>query len=313
MNNSPLNPDGFLKPKAYFTSARNAFEFLLKHLEFTENDKILLPSYIGFTEREGSGVFDPVQNLNLNYIFYTVDKQLKLNITEVEKLLQSERIKVLLVIHYFGFCQNDIIEIKRLCKKQNVLLVEDCAHTMTSKVNGAYLGTFGDFAFNSIHKFLSTEIGGKLTINNNEYNYITNEKTNDLPDKKTFDLILRSDYSKIHQKRRDNYLYLENLLNGMPGFKFLYDNLPSGISPHNFPVVIDNNLREPLYFDLIKNEIPVIALYYRMIDIIKEKGFQDALLISNSILNLPVHQDITFSDLDKIADQFLISIINVSK
>ena len=79
-------------------------------------------------------------------------------------------------------------------------------------------------------------------------------------------------------------------------------NTPT-IVPHNFPIIVKDGLREKLYFYLLGKNIPTIALYYQMVVSIKEEVYPLSHKISKNILNLPVHQDITFQDIDLIVER----------
>ena len=93
----------------FFTSAaRVGFNHLLKNLHFKDEEKILLPAYIGITDREGSGVFDPISELKINYDFYGLEKNLKINKEDLETKILSGQFKAVLIIHYFGFLHCDI-------------------------------------------------------------------------------------------------------------------------------------------------------------------------------------------------------------
>ena len=54
----------------YFSSARTAFKHLLQQLDFGEEEQILLPAYVGITDREGSGVMEPIWDREINYEFF---------------------------------------------------------------------------------------------------------------------------------------------------------------------------------------------------------------------------------------------------
>ncbi|EJL9428297.1 perosamine synthetase-related protein, partial [Vibrio cholerae] len=58
-----------------------------------------------------------------------------------------------------------------------------------------------------------------------------------------------------------------------------------------------------LYFYLLDNNIPTVALYYRMIPQIDPGKFELSMLISSEILNLPVHQDTTLEDVDLVCNK----------
>jgi len=77
-------------------------------------------------------------------------------------------------------------------------------------------------------------------------------------------------------------------------------DLVNGDIPQSFPLRIKNEKRERLYFYLIDHAIPVTALYYRLIEQIKQEQFPISFAIASEILNLPVHQDITQDDIREI-------------
>lgn len=304
MENTPTNTNNCSYNTNLFSSARGAFRFLLQKLNESGKKNILLPAYIGYTVREGSGVFDPVSSLKLQYDFYEVDEKLSANVHHLENKFKNKEVDMLLIIHYFGFCQNNMKEIKSICRKYDVLLIEDCAHAPHSTTEYGKLGEIGDFSFFSIHKYYPTIDGGILKVNNTEYKYLTDEFTGslELPQIETLQALIRSNVDVINEKRRRNYLYLDQFIGEIPGIKKLYNDLPQGISPHNYPLIVENGLREPLYFDLIENGVPAIALYYRMIEPINENGFEKSLALSSNILNLPIHQDINFDNLEYIIE-----------
>ena len=304
MKNTPINTNNCSNNINLFSSARNAFKFLLQKLNETGNRSILLPAYIGYTDREGSGVFDPVSSLRLMYDFYEVDEKLSVNVNHLENKLRKKEVDMLLIIHYFGFCQNNMSEIKRLCIKYDVLLIEDCAHTPQSTTSHGKLGDIGDFSFFSIHKYYPTIDGGILKVNNDDFSYLTDKLTAslELPHAETLQTLISSNVEEIKERRRRNYLYLDKFIGEIPGIKKLFNDLPEGVSPHNYPLIVENDLRELLYFDLIKNGVPAIALYYRMIELINEGCFEKSLALSSSILSLPIRQDINLDDLEYIID-----------
>lgn len=59
-----VDRDGYRVPKLFYTSAREGFEDFLKNLPErpVPLDGVLLPAFIGWSPREGSGVFDPIRD-----------------------------------------------------------------------------------------------------------------------------------------------------------------------------------------------------------------------------------------------------------
>src|SRR3989338_3101572 len=72
----------------------------------------------------------------------------------------SERTKVILVYHQYGFPQ-DMVKIMALAQAKNLIVIEDCAHALYSYYQGKRLGTIGDFAVFSFSKwFFCLALGG---------------------------------------------------------------------------------------------------------------------------------------------------------
>lgn len=287
----------------YFTyNARTGFKHLLKNLHFKSSEKILLPAYIGITDREGSGVFDPISALKLNFEFYRINANLSIEKDELTSKISSGNFKAILIIHYFGFLHCDIEWLVNLCSSHNVILIEDCAHAFFSKFKKKLLGSFGDFSFYSVHKFLATLDGGFLKINNPVYHIPPLESDRQAMRVETLHHLVKTKIDDVSKLRKKHYKYYLKKLNQIDEIKILFRTLPNGITPLNFPIIIKKNQREKLYFFLMERQIPTIALYYRLIDPISSKDYPDSYFLANNILNLPVHQDITSEDTDIIVE-----------
>ena len=61
----------------------------------------------------------------------------------IEKLI-TKKTKAIIPVHLYGqACE--ITEIKRICRKYNLVLIEDCAQSFGAKMNDQFTGTFGQF------------------------------------------------------------------------------------------------------------------------------------------------------------------------
>ena len=85
--------------------------------------------------------------------------------TEAKKRITSKT-KIILPVHFGGMPAN-LIEFKELCKKHNLILIEDAAHATGSVYNKKRIGTHGDVVCFSFHpvKNLAMPTGGALTLN----------------------------------------------------------------------------------------------------------------------------------------------------
>lgn len=134
---------------------------LLKALNFKKKDEIITVSNsfiatVGAISYHGS---KPV----------LVDIGDDLNIDE--KLIQkkiTKNTKAIMPVHLSGIPSNlDII--KKICKKNNLLLIEDSAHSFGAKYNNKYLGTLGDVGVFSLHPRKTFHVfgdGGLIVTNN---------------------------------------------------------------------------------------------------------------------------------------------------
>src|SRR5574343_1267822 len=290
------NKSSFRSNKFFTKSARNAFLHILR-LQRNEGKTLLLPAYIGINDYEGSGVFDVIQISRIPYQFYQVSKNLTPNMNSIH--LYESTSYCFLTIHYFGFTADNFDEIIAFCQSKNITLIEDCAHTLHGFHNNQQLGTFGAFAFHSIHKILPTDDGGLLVDNSSEIHFSISPENEGIKQEtlSTFSLAL---HREIAKNRQQNYRRYLALLEPNELLELMQARLSEGIVPLNFPILIKNGLREKLYFDLIEKGITTSALYYRMIPQIQENEFPESYTISGSILNLPVHQDTTLEQVDFI-------------
>jgi perosamine synthetase len=78
----------------------------------------------------------------------------------------TKKTKAVMVVHCFGHpC--DMEEIVKICKKNNLYLIEDAAPSLGSHINGKMTGTFGDvgcFSFQG-SKIVTSNEGGALVTN----------------------------------------------------------------------------------------------------------------------------------------------------
>lgn len=285
----------------YFTiSARTAFRIILQSVFENSNSGILMPSYIGETDKEGSGVFDPVRITKVKYGFYKINADLSADFDDIKQKIDSGNFKAILIIHYFGFIRSNIVEIANYCKLKNIVLIEDCAHSFSSNINKRKIGTFGDFAFFSIHKIVPTKNGGILKCDRVHPQISQHMSGDDIISINDLVDYNRSDYNLIEEKRIENYKYYLRHWTALKHISPLYPQLPEGIVPLNFPIIIEDGLREKIYFDLIEKGVITCSLYYRMIEEISKDDYPVSYDISFKILNLPVHQDTEFADIELI-------------
>ncbi len=127
----------FRRPYALFPNARTGFEAFLRVIMDQEKGTVLLPAYVGWSPREASGVFDPVEKLELSYDFYRMDHSLHIELDHLESLLKSKPVRLLVLIHYFGFVDPAYEQAVSLARRHGAMILEDEAHAMLTDLVAA--------------------------------------------------------------------------------------------------------------------------------------------------------------------------------
>lgn len=168
----------FPKSEILFTnSGRSAIQAAIEDFKL-ENSAMILPSFIC------SDVFSPLLISN-NIQPLLVDCQKNswsIKLEDIKKVYYKEKkIKSLLIVHNFGMINPDIQKIALWCKKNKIILIEDCVHCLNIQFKGKQAGSFGDAAVFSFSKVSKAPIGGVYINNQGEINVkIKNYKLNNL-------------------------------------------------------------------------------------------------------------------------------------
>jgi len=158
-----------------FYNWRTALYQLLKWLNLSKKDEIIVN---GFTCVSVSNAV--IQSWS-KIIYSDIDKKnLSFDIKILEKNI-TKNTKVIIVQHTF-WKPAEIEKIIKLWKKYNILIIEDCAHSLGSKKNKSKLWTFWDFSIFSTwrDKVISSVTWWFLIINNKKYFSLKNEIENSL-------------------------------------------------------------------------------------------------------------------------------------
>lgn len=301
--NRASNPLEFFRPTITFSSARVAFKALLKTLNVTENDCILLPAFVGYSAREGSGVLDPVTEIGSKYTFYRVRRDLTIDLDHLHEQLAKSRPKLLVLIHYYGYPDKNVHEAVSMARNYGTIIVEDEAHALYSDWIGGACGRFGDACIMSLHKMFPVAQGGLLVINPSlEQAPEVAQRCTMLQEPIEFNP-LNYDLFAISSIRRSNSLLLQTMLQPLQGrVDPLYPVLPEGVVPQTFPVLITGRSRDQLYFELNDLGHGVVSLYHTMVSAIEPNMFPDSYWLAQHVLNLPIHQEVEVNNLKLLVE-----------
>jgi perosamine synthetase len=141
-----------------FNSGTSALHGTLLALDVKKNDEIIVPSFT-FISTVNSTLM-----VNATPKFVDIENDtFGIDPTLLESSI-TKKSKIILPIHYGGLpCK--INEIKKICKKNNLFLVEDAAEALGSKIKNKMIGSFGDVSMFSFagNKILTTGEGGAIT------------------------------------------------------------------------------------------------------------------------------------------------------
>ena len=156
-------------------SGTSALHLLLHYYEIGRDDEVLVPSftfvatvnpiiYCGATPN-----FVDIETKNLGVCPKKLDNYLKkISVKKKNNIYNKKtkkRIKALVAVHVHGFpCE--IQKLKTICKKYNLILIEDSAEALGSFYKNKHLGTFGDAAVLSFNgnKIITTGSGGAVLV-----------------------------------------------------------------------------------------------------------------------------------------------------
>lgn len=276
----------FLRPVLPYGTAREAQQVFLEAARLAENEVVLLPAFIGWSAREGSGLFDPIQNLGVAYRFYPVTADLRVDVDAFAEILRTQRVGVVILVHYFGYVDPSYPVLVELAREHGARLVlEDEAHAMLSDWVGGICGRAGDACIVSLHKLFPVTTGGALVFNDSRHEMLArigSPATGSLP----------FDFAGIARRRVRNAALIEELLPELADEVVpLWPGLPQGTVPQTYPVVIRRASRNDLYFRMNDAGFGVVSLYHTLVKELSADEFPASHELARRIMNLPVHQD----------------------
>lgn len=197
------------KGKAYaVTSGASAIELAASVLKLKPSDEIIVPSHtycasaLPFTRYSAK-----LKWVDINKNDFTID------VNHLNKII-TKKTKAIVAVHLYGLpCAID--EIKKICIKKNIVLIEDCAQALGSKIKDKYVGTFGDmsiFSFQQQKNMTTLGEGGMLIVNNKKY--------------QKYILGLRHNGHRPYPNKTHYWL---------PAMVNVYEDL-KGVTPFNFPM-----------------------------------------------------------------------------
>lgn len=296
----PERGDTARRPAFFYGSAREGMRDFLVNTPPAIRRKVLLPGYIGWSPREGSGVFDPVKSLGLDAAFYGLREDLSVDLEEMAELAGTGEFGVAVVIHYFGRAEPQMDRIRELADQSGMVMVEDLAHAFFAAWTTRSVGVHGDLNLYSLHKMLPMPTGGMVTYRDDRYVSGQRSTAPELAPE-----VLSFDWSVIAHRRRELFRALTARLCALPEhgdlFTLLWPTLNSTDVPQSLPVYITGDSRDEIYSAMNGRGYGLVSIYHTLID---EATRPSLLNLSRHIINLPCHQDVDMADLEGMVAAF---------
>ena len=308
----------------------SALEIAMILINLKPDDEVIMPSYT-FTSTANSvllrGAKPVFADINLH--------DANLNIKSVKEKI-NRNTKAIIVVHYGGnSCDMEqFLEIKQ---KNNLFLIEDCAHSFGGKFKNKFLGTLGDFGAFSFHETKNLVGGqcGALSVNNLKFkrrvkiildkgtdrSLITNKKkyyswkdigseyrSAELPAALVFSQLKK--LNKIQNLRKIIWdTYFQGLKNvNSKNFKIINFDKRNISAYHIFALVFKNlKMRDKFILYMKKKKIFCYFHYYPLHKSSFGKKFKRSKMVNtekiyNGLVRLPFYPTIKISDIKKIID-----------
>jgi perosamine synthetase len=139
------------------SSGTTALHLAIVALGIEKGDEVIIPSFTFVAPLNAilySGATPVLVDINKDNLCIDESKLLK---------AITKKTKAIIIVHIYGFPLN-MKNIKKIAKKYNLLIIEDCAEALGSKIYNKHVGTFGDagtFSFFG-NKTVSTGEGGMI-------------------------------------------------------------------------------------------------------------------------------------------------------
>ena len=142
------------------SSGTAALEIAIKALGIKKNDEVLIPNFtiisnaLAVVKQQAKPVLVDCNLENWN-----------IDINQLENKI-NKKTKAIIITHIYSFA-NDMDKILKICKKNNIFVIEDAAEVIGLKYKDKKCGSFGDISTFSFYanKQITTGEGGMISVN----------------------------------------------------------------------------------------------------------------------------------------------------
>ncbi len=154
----------YFKTKVFpINSGRSAIYAILKSANIGEGDEVVIQAYTC------NSVPNPILWTGATPVYADIDEStVNVDPGSLQERISSKT-KAIILQHTFGR-PGPIEAVLDTAKKHDLIVIEDCAHSLGAEYKGKKLGTYGDAAIISFgrEKVVSSLTGGAILVNNKE-------------------------------------------------------------------------------------------------------------------------------------------------
>ena len=312
-----------------------ALHLALIALGIKEGDEVITPSLTFIADQNVTSMVGATNVLAdiTSYEDWSMDpKDIEARITP--------KTKALILVHYAGFaCDMDAIV--DICKRHNIYLIEDCAHTPGADYKGRPLGTFGDIAAFSFftNKNLSVGEGGMIVTKSDElieklkglrahgmsvpsfdrfkgraitYDVVApglNYRIDEM--RSALGLVQLSKLDQANQNRTDLVHHYYERLDNVKGISIPFRNFTRGKPNfHIMPIMLDDDIARVKLITSMKEDGIQTSIHYPVIQNFtayqgKVNRTPKAEYVSEHELTLPLYPTMTLEEVDLVCDALI--------
>jgi len=146
-----------------FNSGRSALLAILNSLGLEKDSQVLVQAFTC------NAAVNPVIWAGFKPVYVDCDENtFNIDVEDLKRKI-SNKSKVVIIQHTFGLPAN-MDEVLKVCQENNLILLEDCAHSLGATYKGKKVGSFGKASFFSFSrdKVISSVYGGMVATDDEE-------------------------------------------------------------------------------------------------------------------------------------------------
>ncbi len=296
----------------------DALEIAVKSLNLRKGSEIIVPVNTWISTAEA------VKNNGYKIVFCDIDlRDYSLLISDLKKKINSNTSAVI-VVHLYGN-PSDMYNIKKITRKKNIRLIEDCAQAHGSRIKKKHVGTFGDigtFSFFPGKNLGAFGDGGAIitnskkisnfalrmrnhgALNKYDHNFSGRNSRLDTLNAAVLNHKLKNYKKSLDTRKRLAKIYFNKFetLSGIQTYK-----LKKGYEYGYHQFVIRTNSRDKLKNFLAKNKIDTMIHYPYMLNELnffpKSKTLKNSKKLGKKILSLPISEEHSQSEILYVANK----------